>query len=300
METVRLLVCVSLLLSPASNSAIALESVEPQLGQAKPASSQESQTAKPPAKALVGFGLEDGTPIKLRLTRTITSEDTKVNDRLDFEIVEEVKIGEVVVIPRGGIAWATVTEAQPKRRMGRGGKLSINIEDVRLVSGEKAPLRAVKEARGGGHVGAMTTAIVVSGILFFPVAPLFLFMHGKSITIPKGTEITAYVNGDIILDAAKFAPKPASEGKTETVPAPQTVPGMDTASPSTVLIKSTPDGAKITVEGKFMGNTPSTLRLAAGEFKIRIEKAGFKPWERAMSMNAGASVTIEAVLEKVP
>jgi hypothetical protein len=31
-------------------------------------------------------------------------------------------------------------------------------------------------------------------------------MHGKDITIPKGTEITAYVNREIRLERAKFQP----------------------------------------------------------------------------------------------
>jgi len=42
----------------------------------------------------------------------------------------------------------------------------------------------------------MTGAIIGTAIVFFPAAPLFLFMHGKDITIPKGTEITAYINED--------------------------------------------------------------------------------------------------------
>ncbi len=46
--------------------------------------------------------------------------------------------------------------------------------------------------------------MVATGIVFFPAAPLFQFMHGKDITIPKGTEITAYVNGDMNLDPGKF------------------------------------------------------------------------------------------------
>jgi hypothetical protein len=29
-------------------------------------------------------------------------------------------------------------------------------------------------------------------------------MHGKDITIPKGTQITAFVQGDVRLDANKF------------------------------------------------------------------------------------------------
>jgi hypothetical protein len=40
--------------------------------------------------------------------------------------------------------------------------------------------------------------------LFFPAAPFFLFMKGKDIKIPKGTEITAYINGAVTLDARKF------------------------------------------------------------------------------------------------
>ena len=46
----------------------------------------------------------------------------------------------------------------------------------------------------------MTAGIVATGIVFFPAAPFFLFMHGKDITMPKGAEFTAYVNGDLKLD----------------------------------------------------------------------------------------------------
>jgi hypothetical protein len=46
--------------------------------------------------------------------------------------------------------------------------------------------------------------MVATGIVFFPAAPLFLFMHGKDIIIPKGTEITAYVAADTPLDSGKF------------------------------------------------------------------------------------------------
>jgi hypothetical protein len=45
---------------------------------------------------------------------------------------------------------------------------------------------------------------------------------------------------------------------------------------SAVDTKSTPDGAEITVDEKFMGSTPSSLRLAAGEHKIKLEKSGLQ------------------------
>src|ERR1022692_1339010 len=55
------------------------------------------------------------------------------------------------------------------------GQLEIVLDSVRLVDSEKASLRAVKEAKGGGHTGAMTAGIVVTGLLIWPAAPFFLF-----------------------------------------------------------------------------------------------------------------------------
>lgn len=285
--TALLLICLTVLMSYAQTKPTAKsdakQSAQPQTPQA--------QTLKTP----LAFGLEDGTPIKMRITRTISSADAKVDDKVDFEILEDIKVHDVVVIPRGGIAWGTVTEAQPKRRMGRAGKLNINIDAVRLGTGEKAALRAVKEVKGGSHTGAITGAIVATSIVFFPAAPLFLFIHGKDITIPKGTEITAYINGDIPLDQAKFVAKPADNPQA---PSAQPVPGPADAEASAIVIKSTPDGADITVDGKFVGSTPSTVRLAPGDHTISIEKSGFKVWQRTITVSAGGNVTLDASLEK--
>jgi hypothetical protein len=183
--------------------------------------------------------------------------------------------------------------------------LKTDIDDVRLADGEKAPLRAVKETKGGGHTGAMTGAIVATAIVFFPAAPLFLFMHGKDITIPKGTEITAYVNGDMALDPARFQPQTAGKPGTEATSgqpsavssATQGASGSDPI-PSSVEVKSTPDGADITVDEKYMGSTPSTLKLAARDHKVKLEKPGFKTWERTLTLAAGATPTVNATLDK--
>ena len=158
------------------------------------------------------FVLHDGTPVRMRLSRTLSSHDAQLGETVDFEVLDDVKVEDRVVVKRGAVALATVTEAQPKRRMGRGGKLNVNIDSVRLANGDKVALRAIKESKGGGHQGAMTGAIVGTAIVFFPAAPLFLLMHGKDITIPKGTEITAYINGEIPLDSVKL---PRQTGSTE-------------------------------------------------------------------------------------
>jgi len=252
-----------------------------------PLGAQAQNPALANASTKAVLRLEDGTPVKMRLTRTVSSASAQVGDRVDFEVLEDVSVNGIAVIPKGSIAWGTVTQAQRKRRMGRGGKLNVNIDSVRLADGEKAALRAVKDTKGGGHVGAMTGAIVVTSLVFFPAAPLFLFMHGKDITIPKGTEITAYASGDMNLDPARFTPKPASGSATPELP--QTC---------AVMVNSVPDGADITVDGKYSGSTPSTLRLPAGSHVVEVAKGGFGPWKRTISVDAGGQVTVDATLQK--
>ena len=232
--------------------------------------------------------LEDGTPVKLRISQTVSSATAHVNDRVEFEVLEDVRISGVLIIPKGGIAWGTVTEAQPKRRMARGGKLEIVMDSVRLTDGEKAALRATQEAKGGGHVGAMTAGIVATGLLFFPAAPFFLFMHGKDISIPKGTEVPTFVNGNFQLDLSKF------EQALPTAQA-QVVPATPSAE---IAITSNPSGADIELDGTFVGNTPSTIGVSAGDHMIDVKKAGYVTWERKIKVTSG-KIDLDAELEAV-
>ena len=230
--------------------------------------------------------LEDGTPVSLRISQTVSSADAHVNDRVEFEVVDEVRVADALIIPKGGIAWGAVTEAQHKRRLGRGGKLEIVMNSVRLADGETAPLRATKEAQGGGHQGVMTAGIVATGLIFWPVAPAFLFIHGKDITISKGTEVPTFINGNFALDVAKFR-----------APAPVQVASEAQASTSSdVSVTSNPAGADIEVDGAFVGDTPSTITVTAGDHTISIKKPGFTPWERTVKVSGG-KIQISAELQ---
>lgn len=240
----------------------------------------EAQQSAAPVSAFV---LEDGTPIKLRLSQTVSSADAHVNDRVEFEVLEDVLVNNIVVVPKGGTALGTVTEAVPKRRMARGGKLEIVMESVRLVDGQKAALRAVKDAKGGGHTGGMTIGIVAAAVVFWPAAPLFLLMHGKDITFPKGTDVPTFVSGDMKLDPVKFQ---LAEGGS-AIPAG--------AVASNVAVGSTPIGADIYIDQNFVGNTPSTVSVPAGKHSVSVRKPGYQDWTRDMNFSGG-TITLSAVL----
>ena len=140
--------------------------------------------------------------------------------------------------------------------MGRGGKLDINIDKVRLADGEKVLLRAVKGGKGGGHQGAMVGAMVATSLVIWPAVPLFLFMHGKDITIPKGTQITAFVEGDAVLDPAKFTSE-ALNPKVVPQPAP--------------VATATPENSS--VSGQTTDVTPQQESLGNNARKLNEQKA---------------------------
>jgi hypothetical protein len=232
--------------------------------------------------------LEDGTPVTLRILQTVSSADARVNDRVEFEVVDEVRVADALIVPKGGTAWGTVTEAQHQRRLGRGGKLEIVMNSVRLADGETAPLRATKDAQGGGHQGVMTAGIIATGLIFWPVAPAFLFIHGKDITIQKGTEVPTFINGNFALDMAKFrAPAPV-----------QAASGAQASVSSDVSVTSNPAGAEIEVDGAFVGDTPSTITITGGGHTISLKKPGFTPWERTVKV-IGGKIQIVAELQAI-
>lgn len=214
-----------------------------------------------------------------------------MGQEVPFEVIEEVKVDDVIVLPKGATAIANVTEAEHKKSMGRAGRLNVAISYARLADSEKVALRAIKEAKGGGHVGAMTGAIVATSIVFFPAAPLFLFIHGKDITIPQGTEITAFVDGDMHLNMAQFGAATPSTTMAVSTSAPM--------SQAVLAIASTPVGADIEVDGNFVGNTPSSVNLTSGSHQVVVKKKGFVDWTKTLNVTGG-TVNLNAELEASP
>ena len=77
-------------------------------------------------------------------------------------------------------------------------------------------------------------------------------------------------------------------------------PGTARSDASSISVKSTPDGAEIEVDGKYVGSTPSTLQLKAGDHRITIRKPGFAVWERTITLSPGGAIVVDATLEKTP
>jgi hypothetical protein len=152
-------------------------------------SPEPGSNARDLAKTLV---LLDSTAIRMKLGKAISSADARVGDEVSLEVSEDVIVDGFLIIQKGASAMGVVNEAEPKKALGRGGKLGVLVRYVRLANNDQAVLRS-----GGEGKGSSSTAGAVIPI-----------MHGKDITFPKGMEITAYVNGDTRLKREGFHAAP--------------------------------------------------------------------------------------------
>jgi len=161
----------------------------------RPRTAYDEPAAPPPAPVSAipaGFDhtLPNGTAIKLKLNKPLSSETAHVGDVVDFTVAEDVLIDGLCVVPRGAAAVGIVSEAEPRKRLGHGGKLGLGINFVRLANNDKAAVRSFQES-----AGADSAAGVVN-----PLA------HGKEVVFAQGAEFTAYVDGDIYLKRSAFQP----------------------------------------------------------------------------------------------
>lgn len=79
----------------------------------------------------------------------------------------------------------------------------------------------------------------------------------------------------------------------EPAPRPQ-ANAMPSQGEAKVHFTSSPSGGEIYVDGKFIGNTPSDIAIAAGEHSVKVTNGG-KEWSRSIQITAG-EITIHAEL----
>ena len=111
---------------------------------------------------------------------------------------------------------------------------------------------------------------------------------------------TAWANRPPEPPPQPVAPAPAPEAAPAPAPEPVQAPAPAPAAPETqrVAITSTPEGADITVDNKFMGNTPSTVLLPLGDHTVAISKNDFYTWEREVTLSGG-TIKLNAELAKL-
>jgi hypothetical protein len=99
---------------------------------------------------------------------------------------------------------------------------------------------------------------------------------------------------------AAAAPQPSSPPPPPAPAAivPQQVSPEKVSDRAKCSFTSTPAGAEITVDGKYLGSTPSEIPLSAGTHVVVFSMPGFAQWKRELTALPGSELTVGAILQK--
>jgi hypothetical protein len=94
-------------------------------------------------------------------------------------------------------------------------------------------------------------------------------------------------------------PKPAPSPALTTPIANATPSAASAAAVTELEVTSTPPGADIEIDGKFVGSTPSSIDLPPGDHEVVVKKNQFMDWDRKVAVTGG-HIHIDAELAPEP
>jgi hypothetical protein len=148
--------------------------------------------------------LADGTPVHLLLTEAVSSKTARQGSTVKLQVLDDVKVGDLIVIANKAPAFATIETAKSAGRAWRAGSLLLKLGAVTMLNQQQQPLRAWNAVKGKDTGAAIdwTNAVIQSyglALFFLPLAPL---QHGNQAFLPRGTVLEAVIDGEVLLPRA--------------------------------------------------------------------------------------------------
>lgn len=166
-------------------------------------------------------GLPANTEILLRMDEEVTTKGRTWDegDNFNLSVVDDVMLGDYVVIPAGTRGVGVITWLTSKGAFGKSGKMDVELLYLRL-NGRRISIDGTYRQEGEGN-----TAATIGGAI---AADVFAgFITGRSGRIPQGRELMATLEKDLPVALPEGATIPTTTGPIQTRPASD----ADTATP---------------------------------------------------------------------
>ena len=138
-----------------------------------------------------------GTVVEMTNEDPINSKDLTEGDRLRFSVAEDIKVGDVIAIPRGMEAEGTVSKARKAGRFGRDGKIEIEYDSVHASDGSPVQLVVGEKLRNNTSVPPVLSGFRRRSHYLGPVGLVGgLFVKGNNVDIPAGSTMYAETKHD--------------------------------------------------------------------------------------------------------
>lgn len=180
-----------------------------------PVTAVEAQPAPLPIQARRVSAAQTVLPANTEITFETTQEVTtkgktwSEGDTFNLSVVNDVRLGDYVVIPKGSRGVGRITWLTSKGAFGKSGKMDIEIEYVE-VGGQRVDVTGTYRQEGEGNTVATIGGVVLAGVFAG-------FITGKSGRIPKGRELTATTDADLPVALPEGASAPVANAPIKAV-----------------------------------------------------------------------------------
>ncbi len=154
-------------------------------------------TPAPPPKAdlprvsvqPVTVNVADGLPFRIALAEDVPVVAEEGRPLL-FRVVQDLKVGNTILIPRGAAVTGSIASEAGKRRfLGMGGKMTFQLNSADAVDGQKLKVRASAARKGNGP----TARPIDTG----------RYAKAKDLAAARGTDFIAYIDGNQTVSVKK-------------------------------------------------------------------------------------------------
>jgi hypothetical protein len=143
--------------------------------------------------------LPSGTLIRISLDQTVSSAHNKVGDKFGFTLVDDIKVGDRIVVPAGTKGTGTVAAVRPAHGGGGDGVLRVNLDPVPVASAQPVPIGItqasvmadVNQKNGDSGTLAQVADIAVPGFFLFD-----LLRKGSDVTLRAGAPFHVAITQD--------------------------------------------------------------------------------------------------------
>jgi hypothetical protein len=136
--------------------------------------------------------LPAGTAVRVRILEDLDSATALTSDPVAFEVAAAVAIDGMTAIPAGAVANGAVLDARKKRGFGRRGRLQFQLDSVTAADGTAIPVAFEREVKGNDSYSK-------AGVVTLLTGPFGIFVKGKNVRVPAGTEYTLFTVADATL-----------------------------------------------------------------------------------------------------
>lgn len=146
-----------------------------------------------------GVVLPAKTVFKISLNENVSTKENEVGDPVTFTVEEDVKVGDVLVLPRGAQGSGIVTKVEKPKSFGRSGKLDISFDQVFSLDDDVIPTELGPEARE--KLKREAAAVGASAIGALALGPIGLiggyFVKGSDVELSAGSVLYIETKSDV-------------------------------------------------------------------------------------------------------